>query len=74
MTILHFHSNSSSIFFIRFYYTIPPMTKADKFAKLEVSLMTDCSHHCLGDYCHRRFRWAAVTPSTLLQKFRNYEI
>ncbi|XP_032363360.1 dnaJ homolog subfamily C member 12 [Etheostoma spectabile] len=26
------------------------------------------------DYCHRRFRWAADTPSTLLQKFRNYEI
>ncbi|XP_034754367.1 dnaJ homolog subfamily C member 12 [Etheostoma cragini] len=27
-----------------------------------------------SDYCHRRFRWAADTPSTLLQKFRNYEI
>lgn len=28
----------------------------------------------VGDYCHRRFRWAAESPSTLLQRFRNYEI
>ncbi|XP_017279846.1 dnaJ homolog subfamily C member 12 [Kryptolebias marmoratus] len=27
-----------------------------------------------GDYFHRRFRWAADSPSYLLQKFRNYEI
>lgn len=27
-----------------------------------------------SDYCHRRFRWAAESPSSLLQKFRNYEI
>ncbi|KAM8858627.1 dnaJ homolog subfamily C member 12 [Spinachia spinachia] len=27
-----------------------------------------------SDYCHRRFRWAADSPSNLLQKFRNYEI
>ncbi|XP_069546089.1 dnaJ homolog subfamily C member 12 [Brachyistius frenatus] len=27
-----------------------------------------------GDYCHRRFRWATDSPSSLLQKFRNYEI
>lgn len=27
-----------------------------------------------GDSCHRRFRWAADSPSSLLQKFRNYEI
>lgn len=27
-----------------------------------------------GDYFHRRFRWAADSPSNLLQKFRNYEI
>ncbi|XP_061600988.1 dnaJ homolog subfamily C member 12 [Cololabis saira] len=27
-----------------------------------------------GDYYHRRFRWAADSPSGLLQKFRNYEI
>lgn len=27
-----------------------------------------------SDNCHRRFRWAADSPSTLLQKFRNYEI
>ncbi|XP_026165371.1 dnaJ homolog subfamily C member 12 [Mastacembelus armatus] len=27
-----------------------------------------------SDYCHRRFRWAADSPSILLQKFRNYEI
>ncbi|XP_034407961.1 dnaJ homolog subfamily C member 12 [Cyclopterus lumpus] len=27
-----------------------------------------------SDYCHRRFRWAAETPSSMLQKFRNYEI
>ncbi|XP_010732870.3 dnaJ homolog subfamily C member 12 [Larimichthys crocea] len=27
-----------------------------------------------SDYCHRRFRWAADSPSTLLQRFRNYEI
>ncbi|CAG04728.1 unnamed protein product [Tetraodon nigroviridis] len=27
-----------------------------------------------GDYCHRCFRWAADSPSTLLQRFRNYEI
>ncbi|XP_061914721.1 dnaJ homolog subfamily C member 12 isoform X3 [Entelurus aequoreus] len=29
---------------------------------------------CQADYCHRRFRWAADSPSSLLQKFRNYEI
>ncbi|XP_028279121.1 dnaJ homolog subfamily C member 12 [Parambassis ranga] len=28
----------------------------------------------LSDCCHRRFRWAADSPSSLLQKFRNYEI
>ncbi|XP_070772360.1 dnaJ homolog subfamily C member 12 isoform X1 [Enoplosus armatus] len=27
-----------------------------------------------SDYCHRRFRWAADSPSSLLQRFRNYEI
>nr|XP_057920439.1 dnaJ homolog subfamily C member 12 [Doryrhamphus excisus] len=27
-----------------------------------------------SDYCHRRFRWTADSPSGLLQKFRNYEI
>ncbi|XP_071337513.1 dnaJ homolog subfamily C member 12 [Trachinotus anak] len=27
-----------------------------------------------SDYCHRRFRWAADSPSSLLRKFRNYEI
>lgn len=27
-----------------------------------------------SEYCHRRFRWAAESPSTLLQRFRNYEI
>ncbi|XP_053189012.1 dnaJ homolog subfamily C member 12 [Scomber japonicus] len=27
-----------------------------------------------SDYCHRRFRWAADSPSNLLRKFRNYEI
>lgn len=27
-----------------------------------------------SDDCHRRFRWAADSPSGLLQKFRNYEI
>ncbi|XP_054655126.1 dnaJ homolog subfamily C member 12 [Dunckerocampus dactyliophorus] len=27
-----------------------------------------------SDYCHRRFRWTADSPSSLLQKFRNYEI
>lgn len=27
-----------------------------------------------SDYCHLRFRWAADSPSCLLQKFRNYEI
>ncbi|AWP14317.1 putative dnaJ -like subfamily C member 12 [Scophthalmus maximus] len=27
-----------------------------------------------SDYCHRRFRWTADSPSILLQKFRNYEI
>uniref|UniRef100_A0AAQ6IFK3 J domain-containing protein n=1 Tax=Anabas testudineus TaxID=64144 RepID=A0AAQ6IFK3_ANATE len=27
-----------------------------------------------SDYCYRRFRWAADSPSSLLQKFRNYEI
>ncbi|KAM9726551.1 dnaJ homolog subfamily C member 12 [Menidia menidia] len=27
-----------------------------------------------GEYCHRRFRWAADSPSHMLQKFRNYEI
>ncbi|XP_035982025.1 dnaJ homolog subfamily C member 12 isoform X2 [Fundulus heteroclitus] len=26
------------------------------------------------DYHHQRFRWAADSPSCLLQKFRNYEI
>ncbi|KAM3606912.1 uncharacterized protein V6R79_025375 [Siganus canaliculatus] len=27
-----------------------------------------------SEYCHRRFRWAADSPSVLLQRFRNYEI
>ncbi|XP_029031470.1 dnaJ homolog subfamily C member 12 [Betta splendens] len=27
-----------------------------------------------SDCCHLRFRWAAESPSGLLQKFRNYEI
>ncbi|KAM7385898.1 hypothetical protein PAMP_001944 [Pampus punctatissimus] len=27
-----------------------------------------------SDSCHLRFRWAADSPSNLLQKFRNYEI
>ncbi|XP_070697384.1 dnaJ homolog subfamily C member 12 [Pempheris klunzingeri] len=27
-----------------------------------------------SDYCHRRFRWAADSPSSLLRRFRNYEI
>ncbi|KAM4607820.1 dnaJ homolog subfamily C member 12 [Polymixia lowei] len=27
-----------------------------------------------SDYSHRRFRWAADSPSSLLLKFRNYEI
>ncbi|KAM6922242.1 dnaJ homolog subfamily C member 12 [Lycodopsis pacificus] len=27
-----------------------------------------------SDYCHRRFRWEADSPSSLLQKFRNYDI
>ncbi|XP_029925735.1 dnaJ homolog subfamily C member 12 [Myripristis murdjan] len=27
-----------------------------------------------SDFCHRRFRWAADSPSSLLRKFRNYEI
>ncbi|TNN26823.1 DnaJ subfamily C member 12 [Liparis tanakae] len=27
-----------------------------------------------SDYGHRRFRWAADSPSSMLQKFRNYEI
>ncbi|XP_029376947.1 dnaJ homolog subfamily C member 12 isoform X2 [Echeneis naucrates] len=27
-----------------------------------------------SDFCHRRFRWAADSPSNLLRKFRNYEI
>ncbi|XP_058507430.1 dnaJ homolog subfamily C member 12 [Solea solea] len=27
-----------------------------------------------SDHCHLRFRWAADSPSSLLQKFRNYEI
>uniref|UniRef100_A0A3P9IHR2 DnaJ (Hsp40) homolog, subfamily C, member 12 n=1 Tax=Oryzias latipes TaxID=8090 RepID=A0A3P9IHR2_ORYLA len=27
-----------------------------------------------SDHCHQRFRWAADSPSRLLQKFRNYEI
>lgn len=27
-----------------------------------------------GDHYHQRFRWAGDSPSTLLQRFRNYEI
>ncbi|KAJ8014342.1 hypothetical protein DPEC_G00039240 [Dallia pectoralis] len=27
-----------------------------------------------SDCCHRHFRWASDTPSSLLRKFRNYEI
>ncbi|NP_001290637.1 dnaJ homolog subfamily C member 12 [Esox lucius] len=27
-----------------------------------------------SDYCHRHFRWASDSPSSLLQKFRNYQI
>ncbi|XP_061766820.1 dnaJ homolog subfamily C member 12 isoform X1 [Nerophis ophidion] len=33
-----------------------------------------CEAMLSTDYCHRRFRWAADSPSSLLQKFRNYEI
>uniref|UniRef100_A0A8C4Z6U6 DnaJ (Hsp40) homolog, subfamily C, member 12 n=1 Tax=Gadus morhua TaxID=8049 RepID=A0A8C4Z6U6_GADMO len=33
------------------------------------------AHNCLSSACvHHRFRWASDSPSTLLQKFRNYEI
>ncbi|XP_068597041.1 dnaJ homolog subfamily C member 12 isoform X2 [Brachionichthys hirsutus] len=32
------------------------------------------SHDAVRDYCPAHFRWAADSPSTLLQRFRNYEI
>ncbi|KAK2824033.1 hypothetical protein Q5P01_021208 [Channa striata] len=64
-----------------------PMLEAPK-AEVAVNSQTEdlhCEREALGipscdatpsssDYCHRRFRWAADSPSSLLQKFRNYEI
>ncbi|KAF7219593.1 dnaJ homolog subfamily C member 12 isoform X2 [Nothobranchius furzeri] len=41
----------------------------------EVSDITSCeAAPSANDYFHQRFRWAADSPSRLLQKFRNYEI
>ncbi|XP_019945743.2 dnaJ homolog subfamily C member 12 [Paralichthys olivaceus] len=57
-----------------------PMLEASKAEKTVTSQAEDvhCEQEAAGvsssDYCHRRFRWAADSPSNLLQKFRNYEI
>nr|XP_019945743.1 PREDICTED: dnaJ homolog subfamily C member 12 [Paralichthys olivaceus] len=57
-----------------------PMLEASKAEKTVPSQAEDvhCEQEAAGvsssDYCHRRFRWAADSPSNLLQKFRNYEI
>lgn len=64
-----------------------PMLEA---SKQETSVTSQGDQHCekqedpnisspepvpsLGDYYHQRFRWAGDSPSTLLQRFRNYEI
>ncbi|KAF3708454.1 DnaJ -like protein subfamily C member 12 J domain-containing protein 1 [Channa argus] len=64
-----------------------PMLEAPK-AEVPVTSKTEdlqCELEAIGiplcdatpassDHCHRRFRWAADSPSSLLQKFRNYEI
>ncbi|XP_042358294.1 dnaJ homolog subfamily C member 12 [Plectropomus leopardus] len=47
----------------------------DHHAEQETQRMSSCdAMPSSSDYCHRRFRWAADSPSSLLQKFRNYEI
>lgn len=62
-----------------------PMLEASKPEALVASQAGDCEQDAPGiascedvpsssDYCHRRFRFAAESPSSLLQKFRNYEI
>ncbi|XP_077350856.1 dnaJ homolog subfamily C member 12 [Festucalex cinctus] len=62
-----------------------PMLEAAKAETQITSEAQDCQQEAPGvpsseatlsssDYCHRRFRWAADSPSCLLQKFRNYDI
>ncbi|XP_077437503.1 dnaJ homolog subfamily C member 12 isoform X2 [Vanacampus margaritifer] len=62
-----------------------PMLEAAKAETQIASEAKDCQQEapgmssseatlCSSDYCHRRFRWAADSPSCLLQKFRNYDI
>ncbi|XP_060943008.1 dnaJ homolog subfamily C member 12 [Limanda limanda] len=57
-----------------------PMLEASEAEKPVTPQAEDvhCEQEAAGvsssDYCHRRFRWAADSPSSLLQKFRNYEI
>ncbi|XP_072246503.1 dnaJ homolog subfamily C member 12 [Leuresthes tenuis] len=54
----------------------PVATQAeDHRGEQEASEMPSCEAvPSSSDYGHRRFRWAADSPSRLLQKFRNYEI
>ncbi|XP_051233775.1 dnaJ homolog subfamily C member 12 [Dicentrarchus labrax] len=40
----------------------------------EPKISSDDAMPSSSDFCHRRFRWAADSPSSLLRRFRNYEI
>ncbi|XP_029609111.1 dnaJ homolog subfamily C member 12 [Salmo trutta] len=63
-----------------------PMLESSKATFPNSSHDRDCTDHespempspdavpSSSDYCHRHFRWASDSPSSLLRKFRNYEI
>ncbi|CAB1343391.1 unnamed protein product [Coregonus sp. 'balchen'] len=63
-----------------------PMLESSKATFPNSSQDRDCTDHEVpempspdavpssSDYCHRHFRWASDSPSSLLRKFRNYEI
>uniref|UniRef100_A0AAQ4QLU1 DnaJ (Hsp40) homolog, subfamily C, member 12 n=1 Tax=Gasterosteus aculeatus aculeatus TaxID=481459 RepID=A0AAQ4QLU1_GASAC len=52
-----------------------PLQAEDLHSDQEAQRISSCDAiPSTSDYCHRRFRWAADSPSSLLQKFRNYEI
>lgn len=46
----------------------------DPQSEQDATRISSCDTPSSSDYCHRRFRWAGDSPSSLLQKFRNYEI
>ncbi|XP_008303000.1 dnaJ homolog subfamily C member 12 [Stegastes partitus] len=52
-----------------------PVTSQAEYCEEDAPGISSCDDvPSSGDYCHRRFRWTADSPSSLLQKFRNYEI